>query len=115
MDLNFDKPFIIKAKKIKDLIFFINNVIEKNLKKSIFYEEDKEYFYFPNIKLKFELFTKTKNLDFKSLNFYMPKLIILKGKQINNFHLDKDEWLIITYDVREKYNSENKIYVFALS
>jgi hypothetical protein len=115
MDLNFDKPFIIKAKKIKNLISFINNTIEEKLKKSIFYEEDKEYFYFPNVKLKFELFVKTKKLDFKSLNFYMPKLIILKGKKINDFHLNKDEWLIVTYDIRENYYSENKIYVFALS
>jgi hypothetical protein len=115
MDLNFDKPFIIKAKKIKDLISFINNTIEENLKKSIFYEEDKQYFYFPNVKLKFDSIARIKSLDFRTLKFYMPKLIILKGKKINNFYLNKDEWLIITYDIRESYYSENKIYVFTLS
>ena len=115
MDLSFDKPFVIKSKTIKSLVSLLNSEIENKLKKSIFYEEDKEYFYFPNINLKIESIIKTKNLIFKNLIFHTPKLIILKGKRINNYFLKHDEWLIIPHDIRDNYVSENKIYVFTLS
>ena len=115
MDLNFDKPFILKSKKVKELVSLLNDRIEDKLKKSVFYEEDKEYFYFKNIILEINSFIRIKELAFKNLNFYIPKLIILKGKKINNFVLEKDEWLIVTYDIRNIYKSENNIYAFALS
>jgi hypothetical protein len=114
MDLNFNKPFILKIKKIKDVISFLNKEIEKKLKNSKFYEEDKEYFYFENVYLKIDSHLTTKDLNFNNISFYLPKLIILKGKKINNYYLSKHEWLILPYDIRDSYKSENKIYAFAL-
>jgi len=115
MDLDLDKPFIVKAKKIKEVVKNINSSIIENLKKSIFYEEDKEYFYFENLHLKISNHIITKDLNYRLLYNFVPKMLILKGKKINNFSLKEDEWLITVFDMRDIYKSENKIYAFILS
>ena len=116
MDLILNEPFIIKTKKIKEVVLILNKYIEEKLKNTSYYQEDKEYFHFSNLELKIISSLKTKKLIFKELGLFCPKLVILKNnKKINDFILQKDDWLIVPYDVNDYYESENKIYVFALS
>jgi hypothetical protein len=116
MDLNLDRPFIVKTKKLKDVVFILNTYIEDELKKTDYYEEDKEYFTFTNLKLKISSTLKTKKMNLKYLCLFAPKLIILKSSgKINNYSFEKDDWMIIPFDIRDEYESENIIYAFALS
>lgn len=115
MALNFDEPFIIKNKKIKNIVIELNKQLINDLKNSRFYLEDTDYFYFNNLKLKITGSIISKEINYKTLYQYVPKLLILKSKKINSFSLERDEWLISTFDMRENFKSENKIYAFILS
>jgi hypothetical protein len=116
MDLNLNKPFIIKTKKIKEVVFILNNYIKDELQKTSYYNEDKEYFTFENINLKIISFLKTKELNLKKMCFFVPKFIILKSySQINNYSFDEYDWLIVPFNINDEYKSETKMYVFALS
>lgn len=115
MALNFDEPFIVKNKKLKNVVNYLNEQIIVDLNNSRFYNEDSNYFYFDNLKLKITNSIIDKEINYKTLYQFVPKLLILKGKQINSFSLKRDEWLVSTFDMRENFKSENKIYAFILS
>lgn len=115
MGLNLSKPFIVKKKKLKEVVIYLNELIIENLKKSVFYEEDKTYFYFDNLNLNINAYIIEKQIDNIKMSSFVPKLLILKGKKINNFNLNKDEWLVSIFDIRINFSSENKIYAFILS
>lgn len=115
MDLILDKPFIIKANRIKDVVSNINFHIENELKKTKYYEEDKEYFHFETLYLTISSKVKSNKIIFKNLDLFYPKLVILKSyKNINDYYLKKNEWLIVPFDIRESYFSEGIIYGFSL-
>jgi hypothetical protein len=118
MDLNLDKPFIIKAKKIKEVVFILNNYIESELKKTSYYDEDKEYFSFKNIQLRVlpSSFLRIKKLNLKRICFFAPKFIILKNySKINDHSFEKYDWMITSFNINDEYESETTIYAFALS
>ena len=114
MDQNLDNHFILKGKKLKDILFLLNQRIKRKLENSLFYKEDSKFFLLDKINLKINSFTRTHDLILNKSSIY-PSFVILKSKKINNVILKKDEWLIINFDLKKRYQSESMIYAFSLS
>lgn len=114
MDRLFDNFFIIKQKKIKSVIDFLNKEIEKKIIENIFYAEDSAYFDLNKLKLKIDNVLISNNIILKKSFNYYPNFIILKGKKINDIVLKKDEWIIVNFEPSLSFISDNKIYAFSL-
>lgn len=114
MDQNLNDYFILKSKKLKDIIFLLNKEIKKRLEKSLFYKEDNKLFLLEKINLTINGFVRTRDLILDRSLIY-PSFVILKSRKINNIILKKDEWLIINFDLKKRYQSEKIIYAFSVS